>query len=98
MLNISQTVNVAHTDQFVYIRLSRPLLTFYRVFQWELKFARRGVGVRVFRCYGVGWGVEVLILILKETYNTCNIIQKSRESVETVDAPKIYDCSMRAAS
>ena len=44
-----------------------------------------------------GRGVEVLILILKETYNTCNIIQKSRESVETVDAPKIYGCSIRTA-
>ena len=56
MLNISQTVNVAHTDQFVYIRLSRSLLTFYRVFHLtiprELKFARRDVGFRVLAAVG----------------------------------------------
>ena len=46
--------------------------------------------------------MEALILILKETYNTCNFpaegldlltptslwIKKSRESVETIDTPK----------
>ena len=33
---------------------------------------REGRGVEVFRRCGVGLGVEVLILIPKETYNTCN--------------------------
>ena len=33
---------------------------------------REGGGVEVFRRCGVGLGVEVLILIPKETYNTCN--------------------------
>ena len=63
--------------------------------------------------------MEVLILILKETYNICNfpggggggsvrissplplygfITQKSRESVETIDAPQIYGNKLRRAA
>ena len=62
--------------------------------------------------------MDVLKLIPRQTYNTCNfpgegvrisiltppphlygvIIQKSRESVETIDTPQIYGCSIRVAS
>ena len=60
---------------------------------------------------GIECDMEVLILIPKETYKTCNfmvgmsgscdppppcdfIIQQSRESLETIDAPQIYGCSI----
>ena len=51
---------------------------------------REGRGVEVFRRCGVGLGVEVLILIPKETYNTCNFPGLVGEGSISPDPPPLF--------